>query len=49
MTADQLHKSILQQAIQGKLVPQVPNDEPSSVLLELIREEKALLVDEKKI
>ena len=49
MTADQLHKSILQQAIQGKLVPQDPNDEPASVLLERIREEKARLVEEKKI
>ena len=49
MTADQLRKSILQQAIQGKLVPQAPNDEPASVLLERIREEKARLVEEKKI
>ena len=49
MTADQLRKSILQQAIQGKLVPQDPNDEPASVLLERIWEEKARLVEEKKI
>ena len=49
MTVDQLRKSILQQAIQGKLVPQDPNDEPASVLLERIREEKASLVKEKKI
>ena len=49
MTADQLRKSILQQAIQGKLVPQDPNDEPASVLLERIGEEKARLVEEKKI
>lgn len=48
MTADQLRKSILQQAIQGKLVPQDPNDEPASILLEHIREEKARLVKEKK-
>lgn len=48
MTADQLRKSILQQAIQGKLVPQDPGDEPASVLLERIREEKARLVKEKK-
>lgn len=48
MTADQLRKSILQQAVQGKLVPQDPNDEPASVLLERIREEKARLVKEKK-
>ena len=49
MTADQLRKSILQQAIQGKLVPQDPNDEPASALLERIREEKARLVKENKI
>ena len=49
MTADQLRKSILQQAIQGKLLPQDPNDEPASALLERIREEKARLVKEKKI
>lgn len=48
MTADQLRKSILQQAIQGKLVPQDPKDEPASVLLERIREEKACLIKEKK-
>ena len=48
MTADQLRKSILQQAIQGKLVPQDSNDEPASVLLERIREEKARLIKEKK-
>ncbi|WP_346770034.1 restriction endonuclease subunit S, partial [Alistipes sp.] len=41
--------SILQWAIQGKLVPQDPNDEPASVLLERIRAEKARLVKEKKI
>ena len=40
---------MLQWAIQGKLVPQDPNDEPASVLLERIREEKARLVKEKKI
>ena len=49
MTAEDLRKSILQQAIQGKLVPQDPNDEPAAVLLERIREEKARLVKEKKI
>ena len=48
MTADQLRKSRLQQAMQGKLVPQDPKDEPASVLLECIREEKARLVKEKK-
>ena len=41
--------SILQEAIQGKLVPQNPNDEPASVLLEKIRVEKDRLVKEKKI
>ena len=49
MTAEDLRKSILQQAIQGKLVPQNPDDEPASVLLERIRAEKARLVKEKKI
>ena len=49
MTGKQLRNSILQWAIQGKLVPQDPNDEPASVLLERIREEKARLVKEKKI
>ena len=39
-----IKKSILQEAIQGKLVPQDPNDEPASVLLERIREEKQQLV-----
>ncbi|MDY4043326.1 MAG: restriction endonuclease subunit S, partial [Marinifilaceae bacterium] len=46
---EQLKKSVLQEAIQGKLVPQDPNDEPASVLLERIRAEKAKLVKEKKI
>ncbi|MDH6342473.1 restriction endonuclease S subunit [Parabacteroides sp. PFB2-12] len=44
-----LQKSILQEAIQGKLVPQDPTDEPASILLERIREEKNRLVKEKKI
>ena len=44
-----LKKSILQEAVQGKLVPQNENDEPASVLLERIREEKARLVKEGKI
>ena len=46
---DQLKKSILQYAIEGKLVPQDPNDEPASVLLERIREEKQQLIKEGKI
>ena len=49
MTGKQLRNSILQWAIQGKLVSQDPNDEPASVLLERIRAEKARLVKEKKI
>lgn len=44
-----LRKSILQEAIQGKLVPQDPNDEPASVLLEKIRAEKEKLVKEVKL
>ena len=49
MNGKQLKNSILQWAIQGKLVPQDPNDEPASVLLESIRAEKAKLVKEKKM
>ena len=46
---DKLRSSILQEAIQGKLVSQDPNDEPASILLEKIREEKERLIKEKKI
>jgi len=46
---DKLKSSILQDAIQGKLVPQDSNDEPASVLLEKIRDEKERLIKEKKI
>ena len=46
---DMLKKSILQEAVQGKLVPQNPNDEPASVLLERIRAEKQRLIKEGKI
>lgn len=46
---EKLKKSILQEAIQGKLVPQDPADEPASVLLERIREEKKRLVKEGKL
>ena len=49
MTAQQLKNSILQMAVQGKLVPQNPNDEPASVLIERIRAEKEKLIKEKKI
>ena len=44
-----LKKSVLQEAIQGRLVPQDPNDEPASVLLERIREEKQRLLKEGKL
>ncbi|WP_297221071.1 restriction endonuclease subunit S [uncultured Prevotella sp.] len=49
MNGKQLRNSILQWAIQGKLVPQDSNDEPASVLLEKIRQEKERLIKEKKI
>ena len=49
MNGKQLKNSILQWAIQGKLVSQDPNDEPASVLLEKIRQEKERLIKEKKI
>ena len=44
-----LKKSILQEAVQGKLVPQDPSDEPAEALLERIREEKQRLIKEGKI
>ena len=46
---DQIKKSILQYAIQGKLVPQDPSDEPASVLLEKIKAEKQKLIKAGKI
>ena len=46
---DKLKKSVLQEAIQGKLVPQDTNDEPASILLERIKEEKAKLFKEGKL
>ena len=49
MNAQQLKNSILQMAVQGKLVPQDTNDEPASVLLERIRAEKEKLIKEGKI
>mgnify|MGYP001068130711 CR=1 FL=1 len=44
-----LKKSILQEAVQGKLVPQDPSDEPAEALLERIRAEKQRLIKEDKI
>ncbi len=46
---DMMKKSILQEAVQGKLVPQDPNDEPASMLLKKIAEEKKRLIKEGKI
>ena len=46
---DRIKKSILQYAVQGKLVPQNPSDEPASILLERIRAEKQRLIAEGKI
>ena len=46
---DKLKKSVLQEAIQGKLVPQDSNDEPTSVLLERIKAEKTKLFKEGKL
>ena len=49
MNAQQLKNAILQEAIEGRLVPQDPNDEPASVLLARIRKEKVKLVKEGKL
>ena len=46
---DLLKKSILQEAVQGKLVSQDPTDEPASVLIEQIQKEKEQLIKDKKI
>ena len=48
-TVEKIKTKILDLAIRGKLVPQDPNDEPASVLLERIKAEKAELVKAKKI
>ena len=49
MTPEQLKASILQRAMEGKLVPQNPNDEPASELLKRIKSEKEKLTSEGKI
>ena len=49
MTGQQLKNSILQMAVQGKLVPQNEKDEPASMLLERIRAEKDALIKSGKI
>ena len=41
MKAEELRKSILQYAVQGKLVPQIDTEEPASILLEKINAKKA--------
>ena len=46
---ERLKKSILQEAIEGRLVPQDPNDEPASILLDKIRKEKEQLVKDGKL
>ena len=49
MDTKKLRQKILDLAIRGKLVPQDPNDEPASILLERIRAEKRRLIKEGKI
>ena len=49
MDTKQLKQKILDLAIRGKLVPQDPNDEPASVLLERIRAEKEQLIAQGKL
>ncbi|MCO8191828.1 restriction endonuclease subunit S [Streptococcus suis] len=49
MTPEQLKASILQRAMEGKLVPQDPNDEPASELLKRIKDEKEKLISEGKV
>ncbi len=47
--AERLRQAVLKQAFEGKLVPQDPNDEPASVLLERIGEERARKAEEEKV
>ena len=49
MDTKKLRQKILDLAIRGKLVPQYPNDEPASVLLERIKDEKERLIQGGKI
>ena len=46
---NKLRQAILQEAVSGKLVPQDPNDEPASIILDKIKTEKEKLIKEKKI
>ena len=46
---EKMKQSVLQYAVEGKLVPQIDTEEPASVLLEKIREEKEQLIKDKKI
>jgi len=47
--AKKLRQSILKRAFEGKLIPQDPNDEPASILLEKIKREKVRIEEEKKV
>ena len=49
MNTKQLRQKILDLAIRGKLVPQDPNDEPASILLERVRAEKEKLIKDTQI
>ena len=49
MTAQDLKNAIIQLAVQGKLIPQDPNDEPASELLKRIKAEKERLIKEGKV